>query len=62
MKLLRKVLIFIPNLFTADSCDENVQNDFVDNISTSLSNDDVSLCKSPLTLDDLHTALSKNGK
>ena len=58
-EIVKEGFNFYSNLFIADSCDENVQNDFVDNISTSLSNDDVSLCKSLLTLDDLQTALSK---
>ena len=62
MVILLTLLTFYSNLFTDDHCDINFQNDFVNNITTSLSNGDISLCKSPLTLEDLHVALNMLNK
>ena len=57
-EIVKESFNFYSNLFTDDHCDIYFQIDFVNNITPSLSND-ISLCKSPLTLDDLHFALNK---
>ena len=48
-------------MFTDEPCDLGVQDSFIDFISTSISDGDfeLSLCKQPVSLDNLHAALSK---
>ena len=50
---------FYTKLYTDDHCDIKVQDAFVNNISSSLSDDNIKLCSNPITLDDLEKALSE---
>ena len=58
-EILSEARQFYSELYTNDPCDNNTQDVFIDNIDSYLPENDIALCNTPLTLDDLKKSLFK---
>ena len=58
--ILKEGFKFYSKLFCNEPCNNiSEQDEFIDNITSSLNSEDVSICSNPITLDDLEKALSE---